>query len=645
MMGRLITSIRAAALGALASVAFAGASSVPGGALAQTSASDTLWTEVSLALAAPTNIKIEAAAAKLVALGESDRSTYDSIEGRAMLIALAEAQEVRGDVSGALDILNEVYKLDRLAQPKRTSLNDDLELIDDMARLLAEEGSYVNALDFKLRGYLIDRANRRGKDDDTAALSAAQHGKAYLDFEKEILRKNLSADVRRAVSIWISQNINEKLRRELALEAPAEAPETARLAKKRGSETHKLVRVFYGTNRQASTLHDVNNPYGSELSQTLDVGVIEINVPTKILDDPTGIARPNELVFSLRGDGSGDDLIIESIRSFSRNSFVSTLQKEIRESNRKELILFVHGYNQTFRQALERAATLKIGLDNVGNGAVAMYSWPSGGSLRAYSEDRALISNDFVLDGMVEYINIMLRQSGAERVHLIAHSMGNEYLLAALNRMKDRGQLTGKTFNEVIFASPDVARGDFVAKTSRIASHADRLTLYASRSDQALRASKYLNAAKLFVGGGAGGSFLKLLTAQKRAGDGAPPLADVHFQTIDTTSPDVVVDLGHEDFVGPAINDLRAIIWYREKPDERCILDRRKQGSRVYWALDLRRGCDDEGYELAMFYLRRKPSESTADVKKLIRADRDAASASDRSKYDAALNLIDALRN
>ncbi len=639
MMDRFFTRLRAAALGAFAGVSFAA-----GGAMAQTSASDALWMEVSLALAAPTNIKIEAAAAKLVALGESDRSTYDSIEGRAMLIALAEAQEGRGDVSRALDILNEAYKLDRLAQPKRTSLNDDLELIDDMARLLAEEGSYVNALDFKLRGYLIDRAFRRGQDAETAALSAAPHGKAYLDFEREILRKQLSNDVRLAVNIWISENINAELRSELELQAPAEAPETARLAR-RGSNTHKLVKVFYGTNRQASTLHDVNNPYGSELSESLDVGVISINVPTKILDDPTGIARPNELVFSLRGDGSGDDLIIESITSYSRNSFVASLQEEIRSSNRKELILFVHGYNQTFRQALERAATLKVGLDNVGNGAVAMYSWPSGGSLYAYSEDRALISNNFVLDGLVEYINIMLRQSGAERVHVIAHSMGNEYLLAALNRMKDRGQLTGKTFNEVIFASPDVARGDFVAKTSRIASHADRLTLYASRSDQALRASKYLNAAKTFVGGGAGGSFLRLLTAQKRAGDGAPPLADVHFQTIDTTSPEVVVDLGHEDFVGPAINDLRAIIWYRENPDERCILDKRQQGSRVYWALDLRRGCDDEGYELAMFYLRRKPTESTSDIKKLIRADRDAAPAANRVHYDAAIKLIDALRN
>ena len=90
---------------------------------------------------------------------------------------------------------------------------------------------------------------------------------------------------------------------------------------------------------------------------------------------------------------------------------------------------------------------------------------------------------------------MVTKKSGAEQVHIIAHSMGNLALLNALTLMKAerKGQPDQSLkINELIMAAPDVSRDNFETLTSRLKGSVGGMTLYASGADWALKASEHL---------------------------------------------------------------------------------------------------------------------------------------------------------
>jgi hypothetical protein len=133
---------------------------------------------------------------------------------------------------------------------------------------------------------------------------------------------------------------------------------------------------------------------------------------------------------------------------------------------------------------------------------------------------------------------------------LIAHSMGNDFLLSALQVL--RRKLATVHVSDIVFASPDVDREDFVNRVTPLVSMADRVTLYASKRDWALQISKFLQ-------------------SYERAGDASTPTVVPGIDTIDTTFASKGL-LGHADFAGSALDDLRAIAWTRLSPDRRALL-------------------------------------------------------------------------
>lgn len=96
-------------------------------------------------------------------------------------------------------------------------------------------------------------------------------------------------------------------------------------------------------------------------------------------------------------------------------------------------LVFIHGFNVTFEEAAIRAA--QIGFDLKVPGITAFFSWPSKGrlSLLDYAADEATI--DASAGKMTDFLVKFAQQTDAERVHVIAHSMGNRGLLGAMQRI------------------------------------------------------------------------------------------------------------------------------------------------------------------------------------------------------------------
>ena len=86
-------------------------------------------------------------------------------------------------------------------------------------------------------------------------------------------------------------------------------------------------------------------------------------------------------------------------------------------------LLFIHGYNQTFRTALMRAAQLK--LDTQWRCAAALFSWSSEGKFDRYAAD--IERSGYAVPELIQAIHAL--DAAGVRVEIVAHSMGSRVAL------------------------------------------------------------------------------------------------------------------------------------------------------------------------------------------------------------------------
>jgi esterase/lipase superfamily enzyme len=119
------------------------------------------------------------------------------------------------------------------------------------------------------------------------------------------------------------------------------------------------------------------------------------------------------------------------IDPYRQPNFWGTIQEHFNKSSKKDkrAVVFIHGYNVSFREAALWAA--QMGFDLSLRSPVAFFSWPSKGGLIGYSKDEAAIeaSEAAVEQFLLDFVD----NSGASALHVIAHSMGNRGLLRAIS--------------------------------------------------------------------------------------------------------------------------------------------------------------------------------------------------------------------
>lgn len=148
-------------------------------------------------------------------------------------------------------------------------------------------------------------------------------------------------------------------------------------------------------------------------------------------------------------------------------------------------LVFIHGYNTSFDLAVYRTA--QIAYDIKYDGAPFVYSWPSGGNVASYTYDlgSAAQAEPFLR----EFLTMVSQKSGAKKISVIAHSMGNQPLLRVLQDFS-RSSPPGIKIDQLILAAPDVDRDMFENIAGALQPLADGITLYAAANDRALDASE-----------------------------------------------------------------------------------------------------------------------------------------------------------
>lgn len=297
--------------------------------------------------------------------------------------------------------------------------------------------------------------------------------------------------------------------------------------------------------------------YGRERGK-LEVGVCEISIPPK--HEVGELEAPTILRLEIREDPTKHVVLLGAYPQ-DQAEFYEQLRNRVSSSPKKDAFVFVHGFNVSFEDAARRTAQMAHDLKF--EGAPIFYSWPSQAQLAAYTIDENNV--EWTVPHLKEFLMDVAQQSGAESICLVAHSMGNRALTKALHALSFR--MERPVFREVVLTAPDIDADVFRRDLApQIVRTADRVTLYASSNDEALRVSKQIHGAP-------------------RAGDSGALLVVVPgIETIDVSGIDTSL-LGHSYYGsnGTVLSDLIGLLKHGMPAAQRSWLLPRDYQGLPYW--------------------------------------------------------------
>jgi esterase/lipase superfamily enzyme len=257
------------------------------------------------------------------------------------------------------------------------------------------------------------------------------------------------------------------------------------------------VNVYYATNRKRTGSQRAEKFYGSGDSNALDLGIVRVTIPPRHRCGKIESPQLSELRF-VRDENR--DMVLKEVRPLQPNVYFASISQKVARSERHELFVFIHGFNNTFEDAALRAAELTFDLDF--QGAPIVYSWPAvgGGATGAayYFRDRTVAKDS--APHLRHFLNLLADRTGAEAIHVVVHSMGNYVLQNALSDGNGNPRPLPKVspkLHEVVLAAADLSAGEIKTLAAALRNGQDatrpHLTLYASSNDKALIASRKLN--------------------------------------------------------------------------------------------------------------------------------------------------------
>jgi esterase/lipase superfamily enzyme len=155
---------------------------------------------------------------------------------------------------------------------------------------------------------------------------------------------------------------------------------------------------------------------------------------------------------------------------------------------KRKLLVFVHGFNNTFDSAAYRLA--QIVHDSGTEAAPVLFTWPSRGDVLGYVYDKE--SATYSRDDLEYLLTRAALDPNVSDITVMAHSMGNWVMMEALRQMSIRQGHVFPKIKNVIMASPDLDVDVFRSQLLQIAEPRPHITILLSQDDQALALSRRL---------------------------------------------------------------------------------------------------------------------------------------------------------
>jgi len=337
-------------------------------------------------------------------------------------------------------------------------------------------------------------------------------------------------------------------------------------------QSPQVVEVFYATDRTRSEPDRAScKPGKTKLSAPLfgndravdgrlKFGVYSIQIPARremgeLLDY---VRRP----ICLKGDSH--PLYLKGPTPEPGDEFWQAIANRLAAAQQKRILVFVHGYNYDFDEAVLWAAQFKQDLQF--DGVEILYSWPSLRSRFRYVADRT--NAEWSTPHLAQFLEELASHFRGTEIQLFAHSMGGEALVDALHQIATESRNKPlPNFGQLVLAAPDIDSWILRERIAPVLPLARRVTLYASRNDKALLAAGRLH-------------------GYPRAGDAEHDLVLIPgIDTVDVTFVDRT-RVGHNYYIEnrAVLTDLFELLRNATPPEKRFGLVKVPTDSGVLWA-------------------------------------------------------------
>jgi esterase/lipase superfamily enzyme/Tfp pilus assembly protein PilF len=326
--------------------------------------------------------------------------------------------------------------------------------------------------------------------------------------------------------------------------------------------------VLYGTVRKPQQAQDCL-AFGNEAISDTTMGQAEITlandtgkVQSVYTEEEKADQSPSAEIRATR------DFLCTKIANVIRDDLIALANQRIETARLfpYQVIVFVHGFNQTFKDALVRAAQIShdIGFD----GAVFGFSWASRGGLSSYIFDRNRATTAEA--NLNDFLTNVVARTKARKIHLVAHSMGSRMLLETLEKIRLRdGDASRLRLGELILVAPDVDRASYLRLIGYMTDLQGKVTVYASSLDRPLLLSGWL-----------GGATAGYVSPREGA------VVAIGADTIDVTDAGKMFAFNHFFNENPKVfGDIRNVLLGERPPDRRApnLLFKTKRTYGEYW--------------------------------------------------------------
>ncbi|WP_331377192.1 alpha/beta hydrolase [Sinorhizobium chiapasense] len=153
------------------------------------------------------------------------------------------------------------------------------------------------------------------------------------------------------------------------------------------------------------------------------------------------------------------------------------------------ILLFVHGFNNTYEDSVFRLA--QIVHDSGAEATPMLFTWPSRARVFDYNYDKE--STNYSRTALEDALRSLANAPNVNEVTILAHSMGTWLTMESLRQMGIRDGGIAPKIKNVILASPDIDLDVFAKQFVELGERRPKFTIFVSQDDRALAVSSFIS--------------------------------------------------------------------------------------------------------------------------------------------------------
>ena len=240
-------------------------------------------------------------------------------------------------------------------------------------------------------------------------------------------------------------------------------------------------RLFIMSTRAASDV--IGAFYGAGRAPDLGLASVDVTVP------PTHLSGHLERPEQLPPDPRSEFAVVDPAVYASETVFIRAIDRELarRPPGQRQLLLFIHGYNNTTSDAILRLTQFVH--DTGFPGVPVLLTWASAAKAPRYVYD---LNSALVARSKLKDVAGILSRTDAGSIDIFAHSMGTLLAMEGFVDAEAAGRLDAEgRIETVMLASPDIDIDLFRSQIGQLpAAFREKMYLLISQDDGALRVSR-----------------------------------------------------------------------------------------------------------------------------------------------------------